>query len=268
MVVPVFLTAILSVCRYTYGATPVFVGLNNYINVLKNDRFWSANGFTLFTMVISIPIKLILGMALALLLCQIKNKVGKAIFIAGALLPYIITPVVGTMMFSWLFRDTWGLVSYYLSEIGINIAWFSDPTAAKALVIIHQIWGGTCFDFLVFYSGLLAMPQGPLNAVVVEGANLWQKLRFVILPYCSPLILFIVTMNIMDSYRLYDSVAVMTKGGPGTATETVQFLAYQTAFSQNNLGQASAQAVLSVIGITLLIMPCLYLMYKEHKAGS
>ncbi len=269
MVVPVILTAVLSVCRYTYGATPTFIGFNNYINVLfKNNRFWSANGFTLFTMIVCIPIKLVIGMTLALLLYKIKSRIGKTFFIAGALLPYIITPVVGTMMFSWLFRDTWGLITYYLSEVGINISWFSDPAAAKALVIIHQIWGGACFAFLTFYSGLLAMPSGPLNAVTVEGGNLWQKLRFVILPYSAPLTLFIVTLYIMDGYRLYDSVAVMTRGGPGTVTETVQLLAYQTAFKQNNIGQASAQATLSVIGIALLILPCLYLMYKEHKAGN
>ena len=266
MVVPLFVTLYLSFCTYNLGVEPTWVGLRNYRNILTNNgRFWQANWYTILNVLITLPIKTAIGFVMAWLLFKVRNKILKTIFISGVLVPYIITPVVATMMFSWLFKERWGVIWYYLGQIGIHINWFATPLSARTLVILHTIWAGSCFPFLTFYSALQVMPADPLKAAEVEGASSWQKIRYVILPYLSPLIVFVAMMGVMDGYRLYDSVAIMTKGGPGGATTTVQYLAYQMAFGQWNYGQACAISIMMVIVIFLLLTPFLVHMYRESK---
>lgn len=269
MIVPLTVTVLLSFCSYQLGSTPTWVGLRNYKNILTaNGNYWAANFFTLGMILASLPIKVLIGYLLAQLLYRVKSKVGKTVFISGALIPYIITPVAGTMMFAWLFKDGWGVLDYALTQLGIDIPWFAESFAARALVFIHQIWGGCCFPFLVYYSALQVMPADPLKAAEVEGATWFQKARYITLPYLAPLTLFVVMMGVMDGYRLYDSVAILTKGGPGNATQSVQYLNYQMAFNQGNYGQACAMSVLMVIVIFLLMAPFIYRMYREHVEGG
>jgi multiple sugar transport system permease protein len=168
------------------------------------------------------------------------------------------------MMFSLLFKDTFGLLPYLLSQVGINISWFSEALPAQALIVIHSLWGGVPFTVITLYSGLLAMPLDPLKAAEAEGASLWQKIRYVIVPYLSPLLVFNVMSAVMAVFRTYDSVAVMTKGGPGSSTETIQFYNMQVAFLQQNIGQGSAIAIISILWIFLLMAPLLYMMYREQ----
>lgn len=265
MIIPLCLTIVLCFSTYTYGKPINFVGLRNFENILATPNFWSALGFTLFMVVVTIPLNLAVSMALALILYRQKNKWIKTIFLSGALIPFAIAAVVSTMIFSWLFKDTSGLVTWMLSEIGINANWFVDKWAARGLLVIHNLWSGVSFGLLVFYSGLQAMPTEPLLAADVEGANIFQKMRFVMLPHLSPLIIFVVMMNVMDTFRLYDSVAILTKGGPGSATETLQFYAYKMAFGTTNLGQGAAISVLMILCMVVLLLPFLYRMYKENK---
>ncbi len=157
------------------------------------------------------------------------------------------------------------MVSHMLSQMGFAVQWFSDPLAARVLIIMHAIWSGTAFIALVLYAGLLAMPQEPLKAAEVEGSSFIQKMRYVILPYLSPLMLYCTTISIMDKFRIYDSVAVMTKGGPGFATETVSLYSFRVAFNNLNLGQSATISVLMIIAIFILIAPCLYLMRRETQ---
>ncbi len=266
MIVPLVLTIILSFCTYSYGRPFKFVGFRNYINVLTNDRIWDAMGFTFVLTIIIVPLTILLGLSIALMLVRITNKRFRTFLVSGVLVPFAIAPVVSTLLFSWLFKDDWGVVSHALSLIGIDILWFSDPLASQILIIMHAIWSGTSFISLVIYAGLLAMPQEPLMAAEVEGSSFFQKLRFVILPYLSPILLYCTTLSIMDKFRLYDSVAVMTKGGPGLSTETISLYSYRVAFDHFNLGQASCISLLMILAIFLLITPCLYLMRRETRS--
>ncbi len=263
MIVPLIYSLVLSLCTYTYGQPMKFVGFNNYINVLTNERIWDSMGFTFILTLITVPLTMVIGLAIAIMLTRIGSKFFRTVLISGVLVPFAIAPVVSTLLFSWLFKDNWGVVSDLLTRVGIEISWFSDVLPAQTLVMMHTIWAGVAFVALVLYAGLLAMPQEPIKAAEVEGSSFLQKLRYVILPYLSPLMLYCTTINIMDRFRTYDSVAVMTKGGPGLSTETVSLYSYRVAFSQLNLGQSATISILMIIAIFILIGPCLYLMRKE-----
>lgn len=265
MVIPLIVTILLSFCTYNLGGVPKFVGVSNYYNLLTNSpRMWSGIGFSLVITAVNVVVRATVGTGLALMLYNVTSSRFKKVIISGALIPFSITPVVATMMFSLLFKDQFGLIPYLLSLVGVNISWFAQALPAQALIIIHSLWGGIPFTVITLYSGLLAMPLDPLKAAEAEGASLWQKIRYVIVPYLSPLLVFNTMTAIMAVFRTYDSVAVMTKGGPGISTETIQFYNYQVAFAQKNIGQGSAMAIISILWIFLLMAPLLYMMYREQ----
>ena len=130
------------------------------------------------------------------------------------------------------------------------------------------IWSATPFVMLMLYAGLQAMPSDPIEAAIVDGATWWQRVRFVMIPYLRPIFLFIIMVNIMDAYRVFDSIAVMTKGGPGNDTATVMYYTYSVAFEQQLLGRGSAAVVLAVIGILALVSPFLRQTYVDIMGGK
>ncbi len=262
--VPLLFTFGLSFFNYSLGRDPVFVGLDNYIDALTASRFWSAFSFTLFVTIFTTVAKLVLSLTIALMIFNLRNKRGRGLYLSTIMTPFIVTPVVGTMIFSWMFNEYGGFYHWLLSLIGVEINWFSDAISAQSLINIHWIWGGLAFGVLVFYSGLQNMSLEPLEAAIVDGATWWQKITKVILPQLSSLIVFVVMVDVMDAYRLYDSVAVMTRGGPAGATETLMYYNYQISFTRIQLGAGSAISVLTVVGIILLLIPFLRVTYKEQ----
>ena len=239
-----------------------WVGLGNYATVLSNSRFWNAVRWTLTYVAFTIPLQLLVGFVMALLLDKVQRF--QSVMITGSLLPFIVTPVVGTLVFSWLFQDRWGVYSWVLSSIGIDIKWFANATASKALLIIYGVWQVTPFVFLVLYAGLQAMPREPIESATIDGATYAQQIWHIVLPALRSLFIFVIMINLMDGYRLFDSVYVMTKGGPGSATESLMFYNYEVAFTQGILGRGSAISVLTVVGIFLLLLPFLVRTYREQ----
>jgi ABC-type sugar transport system permease subunit len=262
MVVPLLATVYLSFTRYSYGNAPVWTGLANYATVLEAPRFWNSLRFTGILIAFAIPGTLLLGFAMALLLDRAARLQG--LIITGALLPNVVTPVVGTLIFSWLFQDRWGFYWWLMSKLGITIHWFAGATSARALLIIHAIWGATPFVFLVLYAGLQAMSREQLESAALDGANFLQRLRYIIFPTLRPLFVFVIMVELMDMYRAFDSVYVMTRGGPGSSTETVMFYNYDVAFAQFRLGLGSAVSVLTVVGIVILLLPFLFYTYRQQ----
>ncbi|MFN3265586.1 MAG: carbohydrate ABC transporter permease [Deinococcales bacterium] len=265
MVLPLCTTIYLSFFNFNFGVAPTFVGFLNYSRILEDSRFWSALGFTLMYMALSIPIQIVLGFMLALLLNEVSKF--KRFFISIYLIPYIVTPVVGTLAVSWLFKDR-GVITWLLSTIGVNVQWYADVLAARGLLIGYGIWGAIPFVMLMLYAGLQAMPSDPIEAAIMDGATWWQRVRFVVIPFLRPIFIFIVMVNIMDAYRLFDSVAVMTQGGPGNATATIMYYTYSVAFDEQLLGRASASVILAVLVIVALLFPFLRQTYIDIVGGK
>ncbi len=261
MVGPLLFTLYLSFSQYSLGgAAPRLNGLDNYATVLSDPAFWRAVSFTLSYVAIAVPLIVLIGFGLALLLTELRR--GKRLFISAYLLPFVVTPVVGTMIVAWLFRDR-GFYSYLLSLIGVNVQWLAEPTAARALIIGYGVWAAVPFAMLMLYAGMQAMSQDPIEAAIVDGATWGQRVRYVVVPSLQPIFLFIIMITMMDGFRLFDSVAIMTRGGPGGATTTAMYYTYGVAFGDQLLGRGSAAIVLCMIGILILLSPFLYRTYQD-----
>ena len=261
MALPLGITVYLGFHRFDFYGNLNWVGWNNYIDILGDGNFWDSFEFTLLFTFISMPAQLILGLAVALGIDSIKNKYARGFVISSSLLPFIVTPVVGTLVFAWLFRD-FGFITYLLSELGIEVFWFANEVNARTLLILHNIWHVTPFAIVVFFAGLQSVPQDSLEAAIVDGANAWQRLLYVTIPHLYSLIMFVTIISLMDAYRIFDPIAVMTRGLHNT--ESLQFYNYRVAILQDSVAKGSAVAVITVIGIFVLLIPFLYLTYREQ----
>ncbi|MEZ8575945.1 MULTISPECIES: carbohydrate ABC transporter permease [Vibrio] len=261
MAAPLVMTLYLSLNRFNFKGELRYVGFENYFDILQDDAFWSAFEFTLIYTVCVVLSVLVLGFIVALALNKLSQKI-RGFFMAATLLPFVVTPVVGTLIFSWLFQD-FGYITYLLNLVGIQVYWFSDVFESRALIILYGIWQVTPFAAIVFFAGLQAIPQDTLESSVLDGAHQWDQIKHVVIPALQPLILFISMICIMDAYRLFDSVAVMTGGL--NATETLMYYNYRVGIVQDAVAKGSAVSVLTMLGIFVLLIPFLYLTYKEQK---
>lgn len=228
----------------------------------RSNEFTGALRFTLLYTLVTTPFVLLLGFLVALGVNSAAQRV-RGFFITASLLPFIITPVVAALSIKWLFRDN-GLVPYVLSHFGVSVFWMAQEWSARLLIILYGVWHATPFAFIVLYAGLQSVPQDALEAATIDGAGRWQKLRFVILPHLMPLVIFITLIHLMDSYRVFEPVLVLTQGA---FTTSVQFLTYYTLVQENNPYKASAAAVLTTAGIFVLLIPLLVKTWKEQRRG-
>ena len=227
-----------------------------------DNEFFGALKFTMIYTFVTLPFVLLIGFLLALAVNGATNRL-KGIFITASLLPFIITPVVAALSIKWLFRDN-GLVPYLLSHFGIEVFWMAQAWSARMLIIVYGIWHVVPFAFIVLYAGLQSVPQDALEAATIDGASRWQKLRYVTLPHLMPLIVFITLIHLMDAYRVFEPVIVLTQGA---FTTSVQYLTYHILLLENNPYKASAAAVLTLIGIVFLLIPLLVKTWREQKGG-
>jgi len=223
-------------------------------------EFFSALRFTLLYIAATTPFVLGGGLALALAMNRVTQKL-KALFIAASLLPFIITPVVGALAIKWLFRDD-GLVPHLLQQVGIQVFWMAQAWSAQLLIILYGIWHVMPFAFIVFYAGLQGVPQDSLEAARLDGASRWQQLRYVTLPHLAPLLVFVTLIHLMDAYRVFEPVLVLTRGA---FTTSVQYLTYSVLLEENNAYKASAAAVLTLLGIAVLLIPLLRRTWREQR---
>ena len=226
------------------------------------NEFLGALKFTMIYTFVTLPFVLGIGFLLALAVNNVTQNL-KGFIISASLLPFIITPVVAALSIKWLFRDN-GLVPYLLSNVGVQVFWMAQAWSARVLIIVYGIWHVVPFAFIVLYAGLQSVPQDSLEAATIDGASRWQKLRYVTLPHLAPLLLFITLIHLMDAYRVFEPVLVLTQGA---FTTSVQYLTYHILLNENNPYKASAAAVLTLIGIVVLLIPLLVKTWREQKRG-
>jgi len=262
---PFFSAVYYSFFNYYLGSTNVtFVGFDNYTALLSEDRFWLDLGNTFFLVGVSVTLQLVIGLALALALYSCTR--GVRLISLLNFLPHVVTPVVGGIFLKWMFVGRWGLLDATL--IGFNIFppdWLGDPWWAKFTVIMADTWKFMPFLMLVLYAGLQSFDTALLEAASIDGANAWQRLRYIILPMMKPLILFVVAIRTMDAFRFFDLIYVLTNGGPGTATETITLYTYQLAFRLLEVGRASALGVLTLIVVAIMVAGLIWVMQRRGR---
>lgn len=240
--------------------TPQWVGLANYLEVLSDSEFWAAMRFTLTYIAITVPAQIIIGFLIASLLDQVHKFRG--LYIAASLLPFIVTPVVGTLMFRNMF-DRSGLYTYLLRELFDYRLAFNGATV-RTLIMLHGIWYATPFAMITLFAGLQSLPQEQIEAATVDGANTLQKIWYIVLPHLRSLLVFISLISIMDGYRIFDSIFVLTKQNPLFKADSLMYYNFKVALGFGLLGKANAMAVLTVIGIFVVLIPFLIITYRQQ----
>jgi ABC-type sugar transport system permease subunit len=240
---------------------PVFTGLDNYVDVLGDPKFWEAFRFTLLLIAIVVPTQMILGFVMALLLDQIAMQL-RGIYLAAMLLPFIVVPVVGTMMFKQLWEPS-GLLAW-IFQTTTGESFFYSELSVKTLIILQTIWSSTPFSLVVFFAGLQTLPAELLDAAAIDGASRWQQIRYIALAHLRPLIVFVGLISIMDVYRLFDNAFVFTQLNPIYHANTLMLYTYQVAMRVQRLDKASAMAILTVIGIMIALIPFLINTYRSQ----
>lgn len=231
---------------------------------LRNLSFWAALEFTLIYTFVTTPFVLIFGFGLALAVNRVTRSLkGPLIFVT--LLPMIITPIIAALSIYWLFIDN-AVVSATLKQLGFGQFYFLQSAfSIRALIIAFGIWNATPFAFIILYAGLQTVPKDTMEAAMIDGATRWQSIRLVVIPHLAPLFSLITLIHMMDSYRVFDPVLVF---GSSVFANSLQYLTFYTLSWESNVHGAAAYAVLTVIGIVILLIPVLRRTAREQKGKS
>jgi multiple sugar transport system permease protein len=257
----------LSLFNYDLGSGAYdFVGLGNYGALLVDARFWDTLNRTVLIVLAAVGLEFSLGLLIAYGLYRLTFGVRTLNLLM--FLPSIVTPVVAALFLRWIFIGRWGLLSATLIGLGIFPPDFlGNPAWARATVVLADAWQFTPFMILVLYAGLNTVDQSQIEAAQIDGAGLWMLLFRIMLPSIRPLIVFVLAIRLMDAFRFFDTIYVLTSGGPGTATETITLYTYALAFRLLQIGKASALGVLTLLFVAALIAVMIRLVYR-HERGA
>jgi multiple sugar transport system permease protein len=231
----------------TSGATK-FVGLGNYLELFTSAQFWAAARVTAIFAGGAVAIELALGLAVALLLTNVRSGATGTILRSLFLLPMAATPVA--VLFGWrvMLNPTQGIINYGLGELGLpQPDWLGSAASAVAALVIIDVWQWTPFVMVIMVGALASLPAEHLEAAAVDGASAWQRFRYVVLPFLRPYIVVAVLFRGIDALKEFDKFEVLTGGGPGDATTTLNMLAYRTSIQFLDFGKGAAVAMLLLI---------------------
>ncbi len=268
---PVFYGVGLSFFRWALrdlrGKAPLFVGFANYLETLQSPQFLTSLRVTSIFIAVTMVAELLIGLALALL--AERKTAGLTFFRTVFILPIMVAPVVVGVVWRFLYNPTYGLINFFLGQVGIKpVLWLSQPSTALASIIITDIWQWTPFVFLLLLGGLQTVPDDAIDAAVVDGANYWQRLMHVTLPIIKPIIGITVVLRLIDAMRGLVVMYIMTFGGPGLSTEVLSLHIYKTAFLGQRLGRASAISVLLILYMLLVALGVLGIFRTERRRSS
>jgi multiple sugar transport system permease protein len=246
------------------GNAKRFVGLENYLSLLADPRFYSDLLNTVIIVGCSVALQLVLGFLIALALYGLARG-AQAISLLN-FLPHVVTPVVAAIFLKWMFVGRWGLIDSTLISFDIFPPdWLGNPVWAKVTVIVADTWKFMPFVMLVLYAGLQSFDQSLLEAASIDGASGVQRVRYIILPMLKPLILFVASIRIMDAFRFFDLIYVLTDGGPANATETITLYTYIVGFRTLEIGRASALGMLTLIMVMGVIWGLIALLERQGR---
>ena len=251
----------LNYITYTNVTTPDFVGLSNYREVLEDPAFWEALRWTVVVILVVVPAHIIIAFILAVILDQITGPI-RAFYLAALLIPMIVVPVIGTIVFKQLF-DPSGLIAWFLRVVFEETFVFTEASM-KGLLLTHTIWMSIPFAMVIFFAGLQTLPPELVDASAIDGANRLQQIRHIIIPHLRSLFLLNAILGVMDMFRLFDNVFVLTRMNPIYHADTILTYNYRIAMVVRRLGKGNAVAVLTVVFIMVALIPFLMYMYRQQ----
>lgn len=243
-------------------ASGSWVGLENYRLEILGPDFLAAARVTLVIMVIGMAVQIPIALLLAVLLRW--NLRGTRLFRSALLIPMLLTPVAVGLMWRFMLNTDLGVINWILGEFHLpTVNWLGDRYAALAAVIIVDSWQAIPFMMLLLLAGLAGLSTEPEDAAAVDGASGWQTLRYITLPMLKPVLLVVVMLRVIDGLKLFDSIFIVTGGGPGTATQTLSLLDYRVGFTFLATSRGAAIGMV----LALLTLPVYWLWRKSIAAG-
>jgi multiple sugar transport system permease protein len=225
-----------------------FQGLLNYRMLAADARLWQALLHTLVFIAVALPVELVLGMAMAQLF--IERVPGRAVFVALLVLPVLVSPIVAGANWALMFDNRFGPVNQILGWFAggeMPLLWTIWPTLVYPAILVAEIWQWTPFMFLLLLAALSGVDKSQLEAAAIDGAGWWRTFMKIVLPAIWPVIAVAVLIRGLDLFRLFDIVWALTRGGPGTMTETISVFAYVKGFQQFETSYTAAVALLIIV---------------------
>ncbi|WP_131113450.1 carbohydrate ABC transporter permease [Lichenihabitans psoromatis] len=235
-----------------WNAYRLWNGLANYSDLLHDMRLWKALGRTAFVMAVCVPAEFLIGLFLATLF--IDDFRGKRVFYSILLMPMMVVPAVTGYMFFILFQSG-GPINALLSTLtgqDIRLAWLSDPSLALVAVMLADIWQWTPLMFLILLAGLVGVPDDQLKAATLLGASWWYRFRTIMLPRTKTIIIIALAIRVIEAFKIFDTLFIMTGGGPGVATETISVYIYKITTNDLIWGYVAAIALAILISLSVL----------------
>ena len=232
-----------------------FSGLVNYARILGDVRFWDAVLHTLIITAVALPIELVLGLLLAHHF--LDDRPFKRLFVALLIIPSVISPMVAGSMWRLMFDDRYGPINQIIGWIAgehISILWTIAVGWAYPAILIADVWQWTPFMFIVLLAALSNVDHEQLDAAAIDGASRWQSFWSVTLPAIRPVMMIALLIRALDLIRIFDSIWQLTRGGPGSATETVSIYAYIRGFQEFDTSYVAAVVVLLAILFSAILV--------------
>ncbi len=229
-----------------------FNGLDNFIAIARDPGFWNAVGLTLLYVGVSVPLTVILGLALGIALN--RPLPARGVLRAVFFLPYIVNTVAIGMTWLMLMNPKSGLVNQTLDIFGISPGWFASSHWALPALIVMAVWGGVGYCSLIYLSALQDAPAQLYEAADIDGAGAWQKFRSITWPSLLPTTIFLAVTLTIGASQGFGLIALITSGGPGDSTTTISYYMYQTGFQFYRFGYASAIGLVTFAGVLVLTL--------------
>ncbi len=248
LVVPMLASLGISLYDWELLVPPRFIGLQNFVDLLRDTVFRKVLLNTVYYTVGLVPLNIVISLGLALALnarLRFVNLYRLAFF-----LPVVTVTVAVSLIWKWMYDPFAGLIDELLRLVGITGPnWLSDPNWAMPALILMSVWKGFGYNMVLFLAGLQGIPTTIYEAALIDGAGAWQRFRRITLPLLSPTMFFAVVMTVISSFQVFDQAYVMTGGGPAFATNTIVMYIWQSGFQFFKMGYASAIAWVLFLGL-------------------
>jgi ABC-type sugar transport system permease subunit len=259
VLLPVVFGLVLSFMNWEMSSTvpPTFAGVSNYTQAMTDVYFWKSLGATLFFVVLSVPLTVIVALLLGLALAAVNRR--RAFYRGAILLPMMINISVAGILWRWLFNSDFGVLNAYISQLtGLKIPWLSSPAWAMPSIAIMTLWWTVGGPSILLLAGLQQIPQQYYEAGELDGAVGFRRFWHITLPLVRPVLLFVIVMNIIGGFQVFGQTFMITHGGPELSTRVLMQYVYETSFNNYHMGYGAAMSWL----LFVLIAVVSYVQYR------
>ena len=249
---PIGYSVVLSLFDWHWGSSIAFVGLDNYVAVLRSPDYWASLSRTLLFTVLAVIVEIVIGFIVALAVNSISRGVGWIRTIL--LLPLMVSGMVVALIWKVMLDPTLGIIPYLTSKIGLKgLNLLGSESTSLPTLVGMDTWWQTGFVFIILSAGLAALPQELFEAASVDGAGAWQKFRFLTVPLMLPLTATVAGIRTVDCLKVFALAYGATNGGPNRSTDFMQLFAYRTAFREFGMSKAMTMMVTYSLMIVLVV---------------